>query len=376
MKNILVVFTGGTIGSTATEGTINTAIGAPFKLIELFQQHYKNYQQIHFNTLQPLQILSENLAPCVWLTLIAAIEEQQPNQYDGIIVTHGTDTLAYTAAALSFYFNAIKIPMLLVASDYPLDNPRANGLGNFICAVEFILQNIKAGVFVPYRNQLQTTQVHSGSRLTCSLQLSGDFFSVQGKSIMQFENGTFSLLNPSPNSILGKNSKKQPPLLLNDFVDTGVRATHRAVAEGAGLRKTIQTITPNLKADFSGRILMIKPYPGLDYTHFNLENVDAVLHDLYHSGTACASAQWGENYSLIAFTKRCVNKNIKVYLAPAIKSTDAYQSTRELIEQGAEMIWNISIEAAYVKLMLAYGNFNDGQQIMEFMDRDIAGEHV
>ena len=185
MKNILVVFTGGTIGSTATEGTINTAIGAPFKLIELFQQHYKNYQHIHFNTLQPLQILSENLAPCVWVTLIAAIEAQQTNQYDGIIITHGTDTLAYTAAALSFYFNAIKTPMLLVSSDYPLDNPRANGLGNFICAVEFILQNIKAGVFVPYRNQLQTTQVHSGSRLTCSLQLSGDFFSVQGKSIMQ-----------------------------------------------------------------------------------------------------------------------------------------------------------------------------------------------
>jgi len=62
MKNILVVFTGGTIGSTATEGTINTAIGVPFKLIELFQQHYKNHKQIHFNTLQPLQILSENLA--------------------------------------------------------------------------------------------------------------------------------------------------------------------------------------------------------------------------------------------------------------------------------------------------------------------------
>ncbi len=375
MKNILVVFTGGTIGSTATEGTINTSIGAPFKLIELFQQHYKNYQQIHFNTFQPLQILSENLVPCVWLTLITAIEAQQPNQYDGIIITHGTDTLAYTAAALSFYFNAIKIPMLLVASDYPLDNPRANGLGNFICAVEFILQNIKAGVFVPYRNQLQTTQVHSGSRLTCSLQLSGDFFSVQGKSSMQFENGTFSLLNPSSNSILGKNGKK-PPLLLNVCVDTGVITTHRAVAEGAGLRRTIQTKTPNLKANFSGRILMIKPYPGLDYSHFNLENVDAVLHDLYHSGTACASAQWGENYSLIAFTKRCIIKNIKVYLAPAIKSTDAYQSTRELIEQGAEMIWNISVEAAYVKLMLAYGNFNGEQQIMEFIDRDIAGEHV
>ena len=125
MKNILVVFTGGTIGSTASEGTINTSSTAPFKLIQQFQQHYKNHQQIHFSTIQPLQILSENLAPCVWQTLITAIEAQQPDQYDGIIITHGTDTLAYTAAALSFYFNAIKIPMLLVSSDYPLDDTQS-----------------------------------------------------------------------------------------------------------------------------------------------------------------------------------------------------------------------------------------------------------
>jgi len=356
MKNILVVFTGGTIGSTASEGTIDTSSDAPFKLTQQFQQHYENHQQLHISTIQPLQILSENLAPCVWQTLIAAIEAQQSDQYDGIIITHGTDTLAYTAAALSFYFNTIKIPMLLVSSDYPLDDNRANGPENFICAVEFILQNIQAGVFVPYRNQQQTTQVHRGSRLTCSLQLSGDFFSVQGKSFMQFENRQFSLLNPSAKSILSKNS----PL-----------------PEGEGWVRGIKyTKIPQIKANFSDRVLMIKPYPGLNYDNFNLENVDAVLHDLYHSGTACASTQWGENYSLLGFIKRCGEQNIKVYLAPAIKSANAYQSTRTLIEQGAEMIWNMSIEAAYVKLMLAYGNFNDEQQIMEFINKDIAGEHV
>jgi L-asparaginase len=345
MKNILVVFTGGTIGSTATEGSIDTVSSAPFKLLELFQQHDKNHQQIHFEAIQPLQILSENLAPCVWQILIAAIEAEQPEQYDGIIITHGTDTLAYTAAALSFYFNAIKIPLLLVASDYPLDNPKANGLDNFSCAVEFIRQQLQSGVFVPYRNQQHPIQVHKGSRLTCSLQLSGDFFSVQRKSFMQYEEQAFWLLNPPVKSMRGDN---------NTFMGE---------------------ITP-LKACFSERILMIKPYPGLDYSHFNLENVDAVLHDLYHSGTACASTQWGENYSLLEFIKRCTVQNIKVYLAPSIKSTDAYQSTRALIGQGAEMIWSMSIEAAYVKLMLAYGNFTDEQQIMAFLDEDIAGEHV
>lgn len=356
MKKILVVFTGGTIGSTLSDGTIKTTDEAPFKLIQQFQQHYKNHQQIKFRTIHPLQILSENLAPCVWKTLISAIEAQQPDQYDGIIITHGTDTLAYTAAALSFYFNAIKIPMLLVSSDYPLDDSRANGLGNFICAVEFILQNIQVGVYVPYRNHQQILQVHRGSRLASSLQLSGDFFSVQGKSFMQFENRQFLLMNPSTKSILTNNGR---------LSESEVR-----------VKGITQTRLTNIKADFSERILMIKPYPGLNYAHFNLDHVDAVLHDLYHSGTACSSTQWGKNYSLFEFIKRCEEQNIKIYLAPAIKSTDAYQSTRILIEQGAEMIWNMSIEAAYVKLMLAYGNFSNEQKIMEFMDMDIAGEHV
>jgi L-asparaginase len=338
MKNILVVFTGGTIGSVATAGTINTEGSATFKLLKLFQQHYENHRHIHFDTIQPLQILSENIAPRAWKFIIAAIEAAQPDQYDGIIITHGTDTLAYTACALSFYFNAAKIPMLLVASDYPLDHPKANGLENFNCAVEFVLQKKQPGVFVPYQNQQQITQLHRGTHLACSLQLSGDFYSVQSNSYMQFENGQFSLLNPA---------KKQTPI------------------------KSIP-----VKAFFSERILMIKPYPGLNYTNFNLENTDAVLHDLYHSGTACASLQWGESFSLVEFIKRCKSLGIAVYLAPAIKSADAYQSTQALIEQGAEIIWNISIEAAYVKLLLAYGNFNDKREIMDFITGDIAGEHV
>jgi L-asparaginase len=346
MKNILVVFTGGTIGSMATDGTIDTADCASFKLLQLFQQHYQDHRKIHFKTLQPLRILSENLAPRAWKIIINAIEAAGADQYDGIIVTHGTDTLAYTACALSFYFNAIETPLLLVSSDYPLDHPAANGLENFICAVEFILQTCaepcrrakSAGVFVPYRNQQQITQLHKGTHLTCSLQLSGDFFSVQGKSYMQFENRQFSLLNPSATKTPTKN-------------------------------------TP-LKAQFSERVLMIRPYPGLDYSRFTLDNVDAVLHDLYHSGTACASLRWGENLSLVEFIKRCKTQGVDVYLAPAFQSTHAYQSTQVLIAAGANMIWNMSIEAAYVKLLLAYGNFGDGQKIMDFIAEDIAGEHL
>jgi L-asparaginase len=168
------------------------------------------------------------------------------------------------------------------------------------------------------------------------LQLSSDFFSVQNKAFMEFEDGKFTVCNP----------------LLN--------TSHQTIP---------------LKAEFSAQILMIKPYPNLDYSYFNLHGVDAVLHDLYHSGTACATDQWGEQYSLVEFIKRCAAQHIKVYLAPAIRSEDAYQSTRILIEHGAIMLWNMSIEAAYVKLLLAYSNFKQ-QDINQFMAMTLADEYI
>lgn len=332
MKNILMVFTGGTIGSTVHAGTIDTHKTTAFTLLQHCSQ-----QDYQFHCIQPLQLLSENLASCVWHTLIEAIEAENLSHYDGIIVTHGTDTLAYTACALSFYFHTLTIPLLLVSSDYPLHDARANGIENFQCALAFIRQQ-RGGVFVPYRNQQQIMQVHLGSRLACSLQLSSDFFSVQQQPFMQFVDGQFTECHPLPAKI---------------------QANH-----------------PPLKARFSARILMIKPYPSLDYSHFNLHGVDAVLHDLYHSGTACATAQWGEQHSLTAFIQRCAEQNISVYLAPALYSEDAYQSTRALIDQGAVMLWNMSIEAAYVKLLLAYSHFNQAPDITDFMNTTLAYEHI
>ncbi len=338
MKKILVVFTGGTIGSTGAGGTIDTSSNAPFKLLELFAQQYPDAANVHFDTLQPLKILSENLAPAAWKIMIDAIESANPEQYDGIVITHGTDTLAYSAAALSFYFHALKKPILLVSSDYTLENPDGNGLANFMCAVEFIRQQIADGVFVPYRNRGQPMQIHLGSRLTCSLQLTGDFYGIRGKYFLQFDGQEFSP------KIFTKES----------FVNRKVK----------------------LKPEFSNQILMIKPYPGLDYSHVNLNRVEAVLHDLYHSGTACASGQWGLNHSLVEFIKRCREQNIQVYLAPALKSENAYQSTRDLVGHGAEIIWNMSIEAAYVKLMLAFGNFASLNEISEFLNTTLAHEDV
>jgi L-asparaginase len=335
-KNILLVLTGGTIGSMVTEGTINTADTASSVLLAQFRQHHANAGHMDFKLLQPLTLLSENLTPADWTTLVTAIEVASPGQFDGIIITHGTDTLAFTAAALSCYFQALDTPILLVSSNYPLADPRANGLANFICAVDFIAKRPEAGVFVPYQNPGQTLQIHLGHHLAASLQLSGDFISVQHKSYLQYEGG-FSVLND---------------------------------------RQPSQRSRYDVTARFSERVMLLRPYPGLDYRNVNLDHVDAVLHDLYHSGTACVSPSTGPHHALPTFIAECRKRNVQIYLAPALHSPDAYQSTRELIAQGVQVLWNLSIETAYAKLLLAYGNFTRQEEILEFMNADIAGEHI
>ncbi len=337
MLNILLVNTGGTIGSIQTDNTINTSDQQPYRLLQLFKENYLAHQQVSFTAIHPIQLLSENVVPVVWQKLINAIEAEDINQFDGVIVTHGTDTLAFSAAALSLYFNTINIPLLLVSSNYPLDHPQANGLNNFICAIEYIKQQQPAGVFVPYQNPGQPMLVHLGSRLASSLQLSGDFISIQFNAPLCYEHGRFI-------------------------------TRHNYLTEQC---RPIQ-----LAANFSARILLIKPYPGLDYRYFNLDQFDLVLHDLYHSGTACSTVQWGENHSLMQFIKHCQFSEKDFYMAPAIKTPQAYQSTQELLDQGGTMVWDMSLEATYVKLLLAYGNYSDPVSISLFLEQNIAFEKI
>lgn len=337
MTRILLVFTGGTIGSQAENGNIDLNPDAGFKLLALFSQQYPDAGQVSFKTLRPLQILSENLHPADWQTLIAAIEAEDMAQFDGIIVTHGTDTLAFSAAALGLYFHQLQQPLLMVSSDLPLDNPNANGIANFIAAVQFIRQQISPGVFVPYQNPGQTLLIHQGTRLSQCLPLSSDFISVQSKPCFSYAEHQFRQLLPLA----------VPPAPAN-----------------------------RLQASFSANILLIRPYPGLDYQRFNLHQVDAVLHDLYHSGTACSASSHGEQHHLTPFIHHCRQQGIRLYLAPGLYSEEAYSSTRALLHSGAEMIWNLSLESAYAKLLLAYGNFEDPASISSFLQTDLAGEHI
>ena len=107
-----VVFTGGTIGSRIDQsGYISAVREAPFLLLEMYREQYGD--DVDFFVEEPYCILSENLQADHLLRLAACVESMlEQEDLEGIVITHGTDTLQYSAAFLGYIFGGAKIPVI------------------------------------------------------------------------------------------------------------------------------------------------------------------------------------------------------------------------------------------------------------------------
>ncbi|MEF2247531.1 asparaginase [Paenibacillus sp. IITD108] len=339
MKRVLVVFTGGTIGSRRQQKSIHVAQDGAYAILEEYKQLADCRNDIILDTAQPLNILSENLTPHDWHALATAIHAVETSQYDGILVTHGSDTLAYTAAMMSYLFADISIPLVFTASNYPIADERSNGIRNFSHSLDFIAEASLPGVFVVYENDQGVADVYLGTQITQCKSFTDQFGSpyniVYGRMLERRFEWQQHERNPRPESL----SPQQQPF---------------------------QWTPESLKLESD--IVYIKPYPGLKYSYyaFGESKPRAVLHDLHHSGTACAVEQ--EPYSLLRFMERCRAAGVDLYICPVKDASAAmYSSSVALIEAGAIIIEKMSMEAALTKLMLAYSLYTDLMDVKQFM---------
>jgi L-asparaginase len=282
------------------------------------------------------------MTPDDWLTLVRALSRADLARYDGVIVTHGSDTLAYTAAALSFCFAHSPRPIVLTAANYPLEDPRSNGLRNFANAVELIAREPLPGVFVVYENARGESVVYLGSRLHQAQPFTDEFAGAYDVPFGRIIDGALVRNDHPLNPTIAQLTVPRP----RRFEPERIR--------------------------FAANVLYIKPYPGLDYRFFDLTRMRpcAVLHDLYHSGTACAGE--AEAHSLKRFIRDCAAHGVKVYLAPLKqRAGEQYASAVELLAAGAIPIAGTTVEAATVKLMLAYGMGEDEQAVAALLDESL-----
>jgi len=182
---IAVIFTGGTIGSVVKGMWMSTDDSAKFALIANYK---KVTSDTEFVTSSPYTVLSENLSAKELNLLQKEVEKTLQKDVDGIIVTHGTDSLHYAACALEYAFGNCEIPVVLVSSAYPLEDERENGNKNFEAAVEFIKSKKAKGVFVSYKNEKETkTNIHIPTNMLQHSELSADIYSITGEPFAEYD---------------------------------------------------------------------------------------------------------------------------------------------------------------------------------------------
>ena len=133
-SSILIIYTGGTIGMKT-----DAATGAlvPFDFSGIYDE-FPSLKRLNVDievlTMSPV-IDSSNVAPSNWVTLAGLIRDNY-DRYDGFVVLHGTDTMSYTASALSFMLENLSKPVVFTGSQIPIGVLRTDGRENLITAIE------------------------------------------------------------------------------------------------------------------------------------------------------------------------------------------------------------------------------------------------
>ena len=322
---ILVVFTGGTIGSSEGRKWISLDQETNYTLIENYRK--ENSTDVEFEVLHPYSILSENLSNVELTCLCDVVRGKVSKDYDGIIVTHGTDTIQYMASALAYTLKA-PIPVVLVSANFPLENPLSNGNENFKSAVDFIKNKTAKGVFVAYKNKNSAyVEVHNATSVVGHAEARDDLFGLEEKPFARVKCGKVEKL--------------------------GKEVLQNALEE---------------KVEFCEcpKILVVNSCPGDDFS-YNIENCNAVLIKPFHSGTLNT-----ENKALRDFCERANQKDVPVFLTNVNGGT-AYESSKTYKELSLVVLPYCSIPAIYMKIWIAVSL---GKEIKQFVLNEIAGEFV
>ena len=133
-SSLLLIYTGGTIGMKE-DPTIQALRPFDFsQILEEVPELGKFAYRIDAHTFDPL-IDSSDVEPSLWIALADLIEERY-DEYDGFVILHGTDTMAYSASALSFMIEGLTKPVIFTGSQLPIGTPRTDGKENLISSVE------------------------------------------------------------------------------------------------------------------------------------------------------------------------------------------------------------------------------------------------
>ncbi|MDY6768636.1 MAG: Glu-tRNA(Gln) amidotransferase subunit GatD [Candidatus Nanohaloarchaea archaeon] len=342
--DIAILHTGGTIASKVSyeKGGVIPA----FDPEELFQFYPELFEEANIESEVLGQIHSGDMEPGHWQEFAAAVADHR--EKDGVIIGHGTDTMQYTAAALSFMLENIDIPVVLVGAQRSSDRPSSDSAINLLSAMEFIKEG-RPGVYVCMHAGTSDTDVaiHEGTRVRKMHTSRRDAFrSIDTRPVarVSYPSGDVELLRD-------RRTAEPGDFALRTELDTDV-----------GLVKSRPGIDLDMLDAVAGKRGVVLEGTGLG--HFPVNSFDE--HTEHHDEVLDAIRELAED-GLAVMTSQCIHGRVNMNI---------YEYGVKIQNAGVISAENMLTEVAYVKLMWALGQADSLQEAEELFRQNVAGEIV